>query len=174
MKYLSEKKPLTGEELRTADGLLGRYMAKNIYFAFYRNFEEGLLRKYHLYDKFFVEYHSAPGRHITVHFRMEGEEAYEEDEISEIYDGIYVKEFVLFFGECIQYYITEKNGAENKVSESACLRNGDLLENGVQGSYARLNEMLFLMTLEDGEKLKAKMQDYYGMTQVAEEAFRLL
>lgn len=174
LKYLSEKKPLTGEELRTADGLLGRYMAKNIYFAFYRNFEEGLLRKYHLYDKFFVEYHSAPGRHITVHFRMEGEEAYEEDEISEIYDGIYVKEFVLFFGECIQYYITEKNGAENKVSESACLRNGDLLENGVQGSYARLNEMLFLMTLEDGEKLKAKMQDYYGMTQVAEEAFRLL
>lgn len=174
LKYLSEKKPLTGEELRIADGLLGRYAAKNIYFAFYRSFEEGLLRRHHLHDKFFIEYHAAPGKRIVVHFRMEGEKAYEEAELSEMYDGIYVREFILFFGESVQYYITEEDGGESQVGESACLANGDLLENGGQGRYDRLNEMLLLMTLDDREKLKAGMKDYYGMTQVAEKAFRLL
>lgn len=174
LKYLAEKKELTQDEFRIADELLAEYTAENLYFAFYRKFDERLIRRYHLYDKFFLEYHAMPGKHILVHFRMEEEETYQTEELSEMYDGIYVREFILFFGENVQYYITEDDGPGEQVSESACISNGDILGNGNEGRYAKLNDVLLLMTLEDGEKLKSEMKDYYGLSQVTEEAFKLL
>lgn len=174
LKHLAEKKELTQSEFRIADGLLAEYTAENLYFAFYRKFDERLIRRYHLYDKFFLEYHAAPGKRILVHFRMEEEDAYQTEELSEMYDGIYVREFILFFGESVQYYITEDDGPDEQLSESACISNGDILENGNQGRYAKLNDLLLLMTLEDGEKLKGEMKGYFGLSQVTEEAFKLL
>ena len=32
--------------------------------------------------------------------------------------GIYVKEFILFYGEIVQYYITESDGDRNSITES--------------------------------------------------------
>lgn len=90
-----------------------------------------------------------------------------------MYDGIYVKDFILFFGEKVQYYILESQTADGQISERLP-GNGDIMEEGSGDRYAWLNEMLLACTLDDREKLAGKMKRYYGMTKVTEEAYRLL
>ena len=94
--------------------------------------------------------------------------------MTEVYDGIYVKDFILFFGEKVQYYILESQTADGQIGASGCLGNGDIMEEGSGDRYAWLNEMLLACTLDDREKLAGKMKRYYGMTKVTEEAYRLL
>ena len=138
------------------------------------DYYEKLLRKYQLTDKFFLEYHTAPGQQIEVHYRLEAQQEYLADELTEMYDGIYVKDFILFFGEKVQYYILESQTADGQIGASGCLGNGDIMEEGSGDRYAWLNEMLLACTLDDREKLAGKMKRYYGMTKVTEEAYRLL
>lgn len=173
LKYFAAKGTKTDTDRMIADRLLGEYIGRGICFAFYRKLERSLLFKHHLYDKFFVEYHAVPGRHVILHYRM-GEEVYREEELREMYDGIYVREFILFFGESVQYYITEDDGKNPKVTESNCIANNDVLEDDSAGRYRRLNEMLFELTLQDGTELRRHMKNYYGMEKVTEELFRLL
>lgn len=172
LKCFAEKEVLSDEELRVADELLEYYTARGTYFAFYRKFAPELIRKYQLYDKYFLEYHTAPGQRVIVHFRMGGN-AYEQEDLTEMYDGIYVREFTLFFGETVQYYIEEESGPQTQVSESNCISNRDILAQS-GGRYARLNEMLLQITLEEPQILKRQMKQYYGMMRVTEEVFKLL
>lgn len=173
IKYLAEKGSLTEKQMQIADALLAEYVTRNICFAFYRKFDRKLILKYHLYDKSFLEYHTGPGKQVKIHFRMD-KGTYQTEDLIEMYDGIYVKEFILFFGETVQYYITEAEGVEASVIESNCISNNDVLENDNQGRYIRMNEMLLQNTLGDEELLKRQMKSYYGMTKVTEEVFKLL
>lgn len=173
LKYLSGKQMLTDTEFQIVDVLLMEYSSNHIYFAFFKQFERRLIEKYHLYDKFFVEYHAAPGSRVVIHYHMEGED-YREEDMTEIYDGIFVKEIMLFFGESVQYYIAEWIGSREKVTESNSISNNDVIEEMNQGRYAQLNAMLFHMTLGDREQLRQTMQNYFGMQKVTEEVFKLL
>lgn len=173
LKHLAERDSLTEKQMQIADALLGEYVTKNICFDFYRKFERKLILKYQLYDKFFLEYHAEPGKQVKVNFRMD-KGVYQTEDLVEMYDGIYVKEFILFFGETVQYYITEAEGMKSAVIESNCISNNDVLENDNQGRYAKLNEMLLQNTLGDDGVLKRQMKNYYGMTKVTEEVFKLL
>lgn len=172
LKYYAALERLTGEQLQVADELLGRFTAKNMYFAFYRQFCRKLIQKYHLYDKFFIEYHANPLERVVIHYSMDGE-SYKEEEMVEMYEGIFVKEFILFLGEAVQYYITEEDEGSPKVTESDCLRNQNMIENETQGRYGELNEILLQMTLDETDRLKRKMKNYYGMKTVTEKVFDL-
>ena len=173
LKHLAYQGNLKEQEIHIADELLDEYLGANIYFAFYRRFPRKLLLKYQLYDKYFLEYHGKPDAHIVAYYRM-GDNAYESEELTEMYNGIYVREFILFFGEEVQYYITENGTAKDKVVESGCITNNDVAGTESGGRYARMNDILLQMTLQDGEQLAHQMKNYYGMRRVTEEVFKLL
>ena len=172
LKYLGAKKERKREQSEIADELLALYTEKNIYFAFYRQFEKKLILKYHLYDKFFVEYHAEPKGRIMLHYSFDGVH-YREEELQEVYDGIYVKQFILFFGETVQYYMVESSGGEPKVTESGSISNQNVTENE-SSRYGKLNELLLHEALEETEALKRELKNYYGMKRVTEEVFDLL
>lgn len=173
LKHFAEREKLTGRQFLIADELLLDYTGRNIYFSFYRRLEKKLVLKYDLYDRFFLEYHTEPSNHVLVYYRM-GKGDYIKEELTEMYDGIFVKEFILFFGESVQYYITENDGISEKVTESNCIINHDIVETDCPGKYAQLNEMLQQLALQDTGALIHAMKNYYGMQQVTEEIFDLL
>lgn len=172
LKYLAYLKNPGQRELRMADALLGEYLDRNIYFAFYRRFAKSLQIRHYLYDKYFVEFRGEAERSVKLHFRM-GEEAWRTEEMAEMYDGVYVRQFVLFFGEEVQYYITEDGGEPKAVAASGCLAGGDAVSDDIPGRYAQLGRML-QYAADDREKLAARMKEYYGMHRVTEEVFKIL
>ena len=173
LKHFAERGSLTETQLAVADGLLAEYVTKNICFAFYRKLDPRLVEKYHLYDRFFTEHHAEPGRHIRISYRME-EEAYRSQRMTEMYAGIYVKELLLFFGETVQYYISEEQDGEAVVIESGCISNSEVTGQEQKGRYAWLNEMLLAGTLGDMEKLKPLMHRYERTDRLTELLFRRL
>jgi hypothetical protein len=174
LKYYSAQKTLRNGQQKILDELLEMYVSQNIYFAFYRGFDKKILRKYYLYDKYFVEYHAAPGHRVVINYRLNEDTDYRKEDLVEMYPGIYVREFILFFGEMVQYYLSEEDVDARKVTESNCICNNDVVDEKMQGRYAQLNEMIMQLALENDAQLRKEMLDYYGMHQVTETAFRLL
>lgn len=173
LKYLAEKKSLTETQRQIADALLAEYTGQMRFFEFYRTFEVGLLQKYHLCDESFLEYRTDPGRRVTLHFRT-GEEAYQSEELTEMYDGLYVRPFLLFFGETVQYYITEEEQGEAHTLASGCISSPNGPDGVGDGRYRRLNEMLRQIAHSDGEALGHQMKDYYRVLRRTEDIFGLL
>lgn len=136
-------------------------------------FEKKLRLKYHLYDKAFVEYHTDPGRKIMIHFSLDGEH-YEQSLLNEVYDGIFVKEFILFFGESVLYYMTEQEKTEEKITESACLNCRNVPDEESHGRYEMLNDMLMHHAMGERDAQKREMKQYYGMQMVTKEVFHIL
>lgn len=173
LKHLAGKEARSREETETADQLLGIYTGRQIYFAFYRRFEKKLMIKHHIYDKFFAEYHGSPKQRIVIHYSMDGIR-YRQEEMPEVYDGIFVRPFLLFSGEELQYYVAEQDGQGEQVTESGTVNGGELAESAGEGRYAKLNEMLCHASSGETELLKREMKAYDKMKRVTEEAFGLL
>lgn len=174
LKHYATIGTLTEGQFKIADHLLLEYTCQNQYFGFYKKLDERLVMKYHLQDKYFIEYHTMPGAHVGISYYMNNEKLREE-EMTEVYDGIYVKSFVVFFGDKLSYYIfEEKAQCGRKVTESGQLEYLDAGLFGEQGRYALLNEMLMNVTLEEPETLQTLMRDYSNKKYSVEELFKLL
>lgn len=174
LKYYAEFDELTEGQYRIADALLSEYTCHNIYFAFYRKLEERLVIKHYLYDKYFVEYHTEPGTSVSISYYM-NDECLREEEMTEMYEGIFVKTFVMFFGDKLSYYITENHMQKKRsVTLSGQIENNDVYEVKTHGRYAMLNEMLMDMTLQETDGVKCMMKEYSDKKLSTEEIFKLL
>lgn len=85
-----------------------------------------------------------------------------------------MKQFVLFFGETLQYYILEGEGIKEQVTKSGTVENHDVPGKQAQGRYEMLNEMLMSVTLQDEAAMTRLMKKYYGYCHAAEEVFKPL
>lgn len=161
-----------GDNRVIAEQILKEYLAKNMYFAFYMQLPEEMRYRYHLYDRQFVEYRTNPVNRVVIHYRKEGD--FVEEEMNEVMEGIFVKDFILFFGDEIQYYISEEDGQETLVNESSSLYNRDVCEREERNRYELLNAMELQLTLQDYHALEAIMRKYDGLRRNNEEHFHVM
>ena len=144
-------------------------------FAFYKKLDKRLVHKYHLYDKVFLEYRTNPKKHVVLHYsRDEDGENFVKEDMPDVYDGIFVKQFVLFFGEMVQYYITEEYGNQAEGTQSSRLTSTDVYSQKDESRYHLLNEMLMSETLQDEKSLYHNMKQYAGFDEVTKKVFKLL
>ena len=91
--------------------------------------------------------------------------------MEQVYDGIYVRQFVLFFGESLSYYI-EGNGKNGKcITESGKITRTDIYGEENENRYDLLNDMFMTLTLEDYEELEKKEAFYEAMDHFVNEKF---
>ena len=88
--------------------------------------------------------------------------------------SIFVKPFVLFFGEMIQYYITEEKDNQVEVTESNRISNNDVYSEKDQSRYNLINQMLISTTLQDEMSLYKNMKQYSGFDEVTRKVFKIL
>ena len=92
----------------------------------------------------------------------------------DIYDGIFVEQFVLFFGEVVQYYITEEYKNKVESTESSRLTSNDVYGQKDVSRYNLINQMLISGTLSEDESLFYHMKQYAGLDEVTKNVFKLL
>lgn len=174
LKYYAELDTLTDGQYKIADALMSECTCNNIYFAFYKNLDERLVTKYYLDDKYFVEYHTTPGTRVGISYYHNGEKLHEE-EMTEVYDGIFVKSFILFFGDKLSYYITESNELKGRsTTSSGQLEKHDVNASETHGRYAMLNDMFLHVTLQEADEVKCAMKEYSEKRISTEKIFGLL
>lgn len=175
LKHFAEITDITQAELEIEDTLLKYYIYNNMYFDFFARLDYRLLEKYFLYDKAFLQYESTPGTHVVLHYsRDEDGEEFNSEDMVEMYDGIYVKAFVIFFGELIRYYITEEHDNSIEVKESNRLTCNNIPGDNDHSRYNLINEMIISDTLSDETTLKSNINEYKRLDAATKQLFKLI
>jgi len=177
LKWNSERaEKLTEEEKRLCAGLLGESLGADIYFPYYHVFTDfyPVLEVYG--EKCYVEYHGKDSSKVVIHYIMDspGEEStYCKEEMTEIYPGIYQKDFRLFWGERLQYYVTEKVGTDEEFVMSGSLERGGTVDENGHGRFHLLNDIALSMELWDYDTADALAWEYAWCSYMTEKMLRI-
>ena len=97
-----------------------------------------------------------------------------------MYDSIYCASFVLFFGEELQYYITESDvrdytdGEGEQLTESGSLSRNDVRQIGTKSDrFTLINDLCVAEALKDYETFDRLLREYYHTGFLAEYLFRV-
>ena len=131
-----------------------------------------------LMDRTFIEYHGHPDSVVRIHYLLSqengDEDLYVTEEMRPVYGGVCSKEFILFFGESLQYYIVEERGRVEQLMESGELRKSDVSVPEPEGRFGRINEMAISRSLGDYDVLERQLEEFYRMEHFNRQLFRLM
>ena len=139
-------------------------LKQEIYLSFF-NAYAGVYPVLEIYgEQTYVEYYSEKQQKVLIHF-VTGESDFEEqnyytEEMTEVYPGIYQKEFRIFWGDSIPYYITMVVEGTEQFCEKGQL---ELVENTTvsrNGRYRCINEIAMSFALSDYESTDELMEEY--------------
>jgi hypothetical protein len=167
LKFNISNNNLNENELKFIEYSIYRLEKKDIILPFFAQYRKTIKLSDRLTDKCYVEYKTDPQKQDYIHYRIL-KESMPEDFITErmpdIYLGIHVKEFVLYYHEILQYYITEEFHDEVNITESFNLRNEQETPEEEESNYNQINLMLLAMEMKD-EKTLLELMEHYVKTQ---------
>ena len=165
LKYYAEMREERNEKvLGLAEQFLKEFLAEGIHLEFFREYGEIPQVLHDMADKAIIEYHSTPGARVCLHyvFSRQGDEAgeYTAEYMQEVFGSVFVKEFVLFFGETVQYYITEEKNGEEQLTESGTLQKSDIRSEETDSRYQMVNDIVISRNLQDYDTLENLLEEY--------------
>lgn len=166
---LKEDSTLSKKELKMMDEFLSNSIRKNLYFDFYRHIYSPYRVKYHLYDKYFVTYKGMPKKVYSISYSIDGGDIVKKD-LTEMYDGIYVHEFVLFFGQTVKYDILDED--ENVLTNSILDCQSDI-EDSDALRYNLINKMRNSYIYFDEKALLSDMKEINALSEETKALFHL-
>ena len=175
--YAENKDKLEREDETLVRNFLEEMMKDHIHLNFFREYQDCLPQLQEMKDKTIVEYHTRGGVRARIHYVMMHENGQAEDYLSEymqeVYSGVFFKEFVLFFGENLQYYIMEESENEEQLTESGSLQKSDIMNESPDSKYEIINDMMISMTLQDDTTLDHLIEEYYRREYLDHRLFTL-
>lgn len=163
LRYFAYEKKNDERVNRTVASLfLKDLLSKSVYFPFFMEYAGLSPEMAAFIDKTMIEYRTSPDRKCIVHYRLDSDPGndYRTREMRQMYDGIYVSEFVLFFGEQMQYYITEE-GQEETLTESGTIQKSDIVGGQIPCRYSLINDICIGETLQDFDTVDSLIDEYY-------------
>lgn len=162
-------KQLESEKMKMLQNFLCEMCEKRIVFPFYLQYPQQWLRKVQLYDKVIVAYHSSLNGKVKIAYQIQENDEegvdFHTESLLPMYENVYVKEFVLYGDESLQYFFEEKGKEEQITSEKlVCKKQYVAME---EGKYGRLNRMKH----STKDKLYEEMLSYKKEERVANAMF---
>lgn len=178
LKDLSVRKHLNEHQRIRAEQMLGDYIRRRMRFGFMKTLLERLGRPYLLEDKYFVEYRTNPAHKVVLHYVIETPRekscSYVAERLYPLEPGIFVREFTLFFGERLTWFITEvqDDGTELSTPDHSYLEEEEeRLATGTK--YADIYEMARALSERDLPELEKQMMEYGKKNFMVESLFSL-
>lgn len=129
-----------------------------------------------LMDRSLVEYHADSQSQPIIHYLIIGEDKEVGDYVSEpmnhVLGGVFVKEFILFFGESLQYYIVEAGEGEGKLTQSGTIQRSEMLGEELSGRYGVINDIIISKTMQDYNTFDNLLEEYYKTDFYNQELFK--
>ncbi|MCR5503914.1 MAG: DUF5717 family protein [Lachnospiraceae bacterium] len=168
-KHCSERvSKLSEEETKQVFLWLREIVGRGLCFSWFRAYTGTYTFMHRFLDKTILEYRSEPGHHVSVNFLYEsggdGEEGYEKEPMRDMFHGIFVRQFVLFYGDVVRYYITDTDSEGNEKQTSGVLgADAAGKERDRNSKYGLLNEIALSRTMNDKEELEKLLLRYYQL-----------
>ncbi len=139
-----------------------RLASKGIVLPFFLDYKGKVKLPAHLKNKYYLEYITDPRKKVSIHYRLNndpGEEEFITETMPNLWMGIHVKEFVLFYHEILQYYITETMGEEVNITKSTLVQY-EMEDTEDESRYHQINLMLAALEMGDDTTLLDMMEHY--------------
>ena len=174
LQFYSGLSSLNAARQKAVRELLASYNARGMRFAFFRKFPETLSLPCQLEDKVFLEYVADPSHEVRLYYRLKGQEDYRTEQMKNCFEGIFVREFILFDTETLECY-TEEYDDDKLVNQSSIrtLTTGGA-SSGSQSRYGLLCRMSAEAAGGESGKLAEDLDNYYQMEYLTKELFTLL
>lgn len=175
--YAQNRKEQDDVVRRTCCDFLHQLLDEQIVLPVYKEYQ-GFIPQLDVYqDKTMVEYRSRPGSRVVIHYLMQdgsGEEKeYCKEEMKDMFAGICVKEFILFFGERLQFYITEEWEGEERMVKSGTINKSDMGQESFESRFTILNDIMIGETLQDYDAVDDLLREYYKKEYMVGSLFRM-
>ena len=188
LKFWAENVQQTAIPQDVARLFIRELLNEDIYFPFYVKLVELVPELHYIKNSIFIEYRTQPQSQVYMHYTYDDdsveESSYEIREMKEMYDGIHVSMFQLFYGETIQYYITENYLEDDGVVREHVTQSGTLsglsetsAEAGKQGTddrFSILNDILLSISVQDEVTAQQLTEDYVYQDFCVRELFKVL
>ena len=175
VQYYSEN---PGEIDRNVHDNIVRFLkeqrAEGIVLPCYREFTDYLPFMMEFSDKTIIGYHAKRGSSVRIHYIREQEEGEEGDytteDMHEVYDGFFVRTFVLFFGERLQYYISQSEGGREQLTDSGTLSRSDI-GTAADNRFNDINNIMIARNLQDYDTVDTLLKEYYRRDYIVSNLF---
>ena len=178
LKYYAEN---PGEKSREADSALDAFlremMAEKMHFAFYRKLSGQRHLLGELADKVIVEYRTKPGGKARIHYLITQDgvdsKEYLSENMRDVFWGICCREFVLFFGETLEYYVTEEIDGKETMTVSGKLQCPEADGEAAKTKYGIVNDAVMSLSMHDDAALDETLDQYYFKEFCGESLFTM-
>lgn len=154
---------------------LQEMLMKRIYLNFFREYT-GMFELQQMADKTVIEYHTHPEAKAVLHYVLEcmdgTEGTYFTEEMKKAFGGVCFREFVLFFGESLQYYIVEEKDGNEQLTESGSLQNNDTFLTVGDNKFSLTNDIVTSSVLQDYDTFDTLLTEYYYKDFMVKHLFR--
>ncbi|NLL78689.1 MAG: hypothetical protein GX234_02570 [Clostridiales bacterium] len=177
MKHLAEQPELSERQRQAVGEITAQFLKQDIYFPFFRRFIgiSSVLDQF--LDKTVLEYRTSPDSRVIIHYLIEKEQneepQYCTEEMQHMYGGIFVRQFILFFGETLQYYITEENDGKSVLTASGTLTNNEVGRDQDDTRYGMLGDIVTAWKLQDYDTVDGLLGEYYEKDYLVQKLFEL-
>ena len=121
-----------------------------------------------------MEYRTSPDAQVAVSYLPACGEDYVECEMKQMYQGVYVKAFLVFYGEMVPYFIKEKADGEWGLTESGHIQNQEFCTSAEGSRYDLLNDMMVSHQVKDEATLWERLETYGRLDGFVKESFGIL
>ncbi len=172
-------KKLTSYQRRNISQLVRSYVDQDLHFEFFKAFPSELIAGCQLEDKIFVEKRFQPNASVMLHYAIcSGSEAdreivYKTEPMKRGFHGIFVREFLLFYGESLTYYLTVTEGEKSYDTEPETLLAEIPPQKGTT-RYDLINQMLAARANGECDKCLQILESYRRREQMTRDIFQII
>ncbi len=156
--------------------LISKELKRDTIFSFFAVFAQEIPALLPFTDRVFVEYRGESSSRVIMHYAIEHENGvdteYRKEEMPNVFAGIFVKSFILFYGESIQYYITEQNGNREQLTQSSVLERNEETLQGTEWRYSILNDAAIARDVKDYKTCEESLWEYMKKECLVQELFK--
>lgn len=128
-----------------------------------------------LLDKEMIQYIGQKDSRVDLQIRIRPqEEQFHSNDMKRVYQGIFVKQKVLFDGEVMEYRVYEQKGEEMILMEEGNVTCSKKTDETEESRFHLLNQMSICLNLKEEAGLREAMEEYVRKNAVVEELFGLM
>jgi hypothetical protein len=176
LKYYSLKDTINEKEKGFIEDAIKYFGRSNTILPFFKDFADKITLPEFIMDRFYIGYIADPDIDVMLCYRLEDDkdkEKYIQEKMRDVFYGIRVKEFILFYGDNLQYYIVEKQDDEEIITESYNI----CIDENIQEEETRFNKINFMLltrSMNDEKTLIEAMKSLTLTDYIADNIFKPL
>ncbi len=177
VKHFSDKQNLTKRQKDIIKKSISQLCKKNIVFEFYKTYKKYFKLPNAILDKTVVEYRTNPKSKVKIHYLVETgmyeEKGYLVEDMKMVFPGIFVKEFEMFYGESIAYYIAEEIKGIESLTESDKIIVDENIAISDESRYGLINDMMICKEMREDKTLIELVEKYIVNEKLSYDLFTI-